>query len=198
MSKLIFTLVTLGMLAGHFVIPAEFITAYSDKIIVVLLTLMLFLVGIDIGKTGTMVENIKKFGLKILLFPIGSIFGTLIFSLAAVLIFNMSAKDCLCISSGFGWYTLAPSILLKYSTEVAAISFLHNVMREMIGLLLIPIVAEKIGFIEAGSLTGAAAMDVCLPVIEKTTSSTAAVYAFIMGLAMSTAVPYLVPIMMNL
>lgn len=198
MSKLIFALVTAGMLAGHFIIPAEFITAYSDKIILVLLTLMLFLVGIDIGKTGTMAQNIKKFGFKILLFPVGSILGTLVFSLAGVLIFQMSVKDCLCVSSGFGWYTLAPSLLLEYSTEVAAISFLHNVMREMIGLLLIPIVAARIGFIEAGSLTGAAAMDVCLPVIEKTTSSTAAVYAFLMGLVMSSAVPYIVPIMMSI
>ena len=199
MSKIIFTLVTAGMLAGHFLIPKELIDAYSDYVIVVGLTMLLFFVGIDIGKTGTLVDNIKKFGVKILLFPLGTVIGTLTFSLFTSLVFpSMSLKDCLCVSAGFGWYTLAPSYLLSYSTEVAAISFLHNVMREMLGLLLIPIVAQKIGYIEAGSLTRAAAMDLCLTVIEKATSSTAAVYAFIMGLVMSTLVPYLVPIMMSL
>lgn len=198
MSKLIFTLVTTGMLAGHFIIPKELIDSYSDYVIMVGLTLLLFFVGIDIGKTGTLIDNIKKFGVKILLFPIASIAGTLGFSVFAIFLFDMSVKDCLCVASGFGWYTLAPTYLLSYSTEIAAVSFLHNVMREMLGLLLIPIVAKKIGFIEAGSLTGAAAMDVCLPVIERATSSTAAVYAFIMGLVMSSAVPYLVPIMMSL
>ncbi|MGP1569772.1 MAG: lysine exporter LysO family protein [Eubacteriales bacterium] len=199
MSKIIFTLVTAGMLAGHFIIPKVWIDNYSNYVIVVGLTLLLFFVGIDIGKAGTLLDNIKKSGLKMILFPMGSIAGTLVFSILSGVIFpSMSIKDCLCISAGFGWYTLAPSLLLRYSTEIAAISFLHNVMREMIGLLLIPIVAKKIGYIEAASLTGAAAMDVCLPVIEKATSSTGAVYAFIMGLAMSTLVPYLVPIMMSL
>lgn len=199
MSKIIFTLVTLGMLAGHFVIPKAWIDSYSNYVIVVGLTVLLFFVGIDIGKAGTLLDNIKKSGWKMIFFPVGTIVGTLIFSLMAGLLFpDISSKDCLCIASGFGWYTLAPSLLLSYSTEIAAISFLHNVMREMLGLLLIPIVAKKIGYIEAASLTGAAAMDVCLPVIEKSTSSTGAVYAFIMGLVMSTLVPYLVPIMINL
>ena len=110
MSKIIFTLVTAGMLAGHFLIPKELIDAYSDYVIVVGLTMLLFFVGIDIGKTGTLVDNIKKFGVKILLFPLGTVIGTLTFSLFTSLVFpSMSLKDCLCVSAGFGWYTLAPS-----------------------------------------------------------------------------------------
>ena len=60
--------------------------------------------------------------------------------------------------------------------------------------MLIPIVAKKIGYIETCSLPGAAAMDVCLPIVEKATDSQTAVYSFVMGVVLSIAVPVLVPL----
>ena len=69
---------------------------------------------------------------------------------------------------------------------------MHNVMRELLGILLIPIIAKKIGYIETVSLPGAAAMDVCLPVVEKATRGDIAVYSFISGVVLSIAVPILV------
>ena len=147
----------------------------------------------DIGREGTVVENFKKAGWRILIFPFVIIFGTLIGSLAGALILpSLGIRDALAIGSGFGWYTLAPVMLSKYSTYVSALSFMHNVMRELFGILLIPIVAKKIGYIETVALPGAAAMDVCLPIVEKATRGDIAVYSFLSGVVLSIAVPVLV------
>lgn len=192
MTKAIVCSVICGMLAGYFFLPDWFIDI-SGNLLVVGLCVLLFFVGMDIGKEGTVVENFKKAGWRVLVFPFAIIIGTYAGSLVAGLILpSLGLRDALAVGSGFGWYTLAPVMLAEYSTSVSAVSFMHNVMRELFGILLIPIVAKKIGYIETVSLPGAAAMDVCLPVVEKATRGDIAVYSFISGVVLSIAVPILV------
>ncbi|MBQ4595912.1 MAG: lysine exporter LysO family protein, partial [Firmicutes bacterium] len=193
----IFVPVTLGILSGFLFLPDWFIAA-SGTIIVVGLSILLFFVGVDLGTEGTIVDNFKMAGWRVILFPFIMIIGTYIGSVAAGLIIDLSVKDALCVASGFGWYTLAPVMLSEYSIEISAISFMHNVMRELIGLLLLPIVAKRIGHIESTGLVGAGSMDVCLPIIVKTTSGNMAVYAFIIGIVLSFSVPVMVSFMMGL
>ncbi len=193
----IFIPVTLGILSGFLFLPDWFIVA-SGTIIVVGLSILLFFVGIDLGTEGTIVQNFKQAGWRVILFPFVMIIGTYIGSVVAGLIVDLSVKDALCVASGFGWYTLAPAMLAEYSIEVSAISFMHNVMRELIGLLLLPIVAKRIGHIESTGLVGAGSMDVCLPIIVRTTSGNMAVYAFIIGIVLSFSVPVMVSFMMGL
>ena len=192
MTRAILISVIAGILAGYFFLPDWFIDL-SGNVLIAGLCVLLFFVGMDIGREGTVVENFKKAGWRILIFPFVIIFGTLIGSLAGALILpSLGIRDALAIGSGFGWYTLAPVMLSKYSTYVSALSFMHNVMRELFGILLIPIVAKKIGYIETVALPGAAAMDVCLPIVEKATRGDIAVYSFISGVVLSIAVPVLV------
>lgn len=192
MTKAILCSVVCGMAAGYFFLPDWFIDI-SGNLLVVGLCVLLFFVGLDIGREGTVAENFKKAGWRVLVFPFTIILGTYAGSLAAGLLLpSLGLRDALAVGSGFGWYTLAPVMLAEYSTYVSAVSFMHNVMRELFGILLIPIVARKVGYIETISLPGAAAMDVCLPVVEKATRGDIAVYSFISGVVMSIAVPVLV------
>lgn len=192
MTKAIVISVIGGILAGYFFLPDWFIDL-SGNVLIVGLCVLLFFVGMDIGREGTVVENFKKAGWRILVFPFVIILGTMLGSLAGALILpSLGIRDALAIGSGFGWYTLAPVMLSKYSTYVSALSFMHNVMRELFGILLIPIVAKKIGYIETVALPGAAAMDVCLPIVEKATRGDIAVYSFLSGVVLSIAVPVLV------
>lgn len=192
MTKAIVISVIGGILAGYFFLPDWFIDL-SGNVLIVGLCVLLFFVGMDIGREGTVVENFKKAGWRILVFPFMIILGTMLGSLAGALILpSLGIRDALAIGSGFGWYTLAPVMLSKYSTYVSALSFMHNVMRELFGILLIPIVAKKIGYIETVALPGAAAMDVCLPIVEKATRGDIAVYSFLSGVVLSIAVPVLV------
>ena len=78
-----------------------------------------------------------------------------------------------------------------------AMSFTHCVMREYFSLLSVPFVAKKAGYMEAVGICGAAAMGVCLPIVEKSTRSDVAIYSFISGLVHTLTVPVLIPLLLS-
>ena len=197
MTKLVIGTVLAGMASGYFFMPEWFIDI-SGNVLVVGLCVLLIFVGIDIGHQGTVVENFKKVGWRIIFFPLAIVIGTFAGSIVGSLFLPISMKESLAVGAGFGWYSLAPVVLAKYSAEISAISFMHNVFREVIGIILIPIVAKYIGYIESTSLPGAAAMDVCLPIVEKSSNADIAVYSFITGAVLSAFVPILVPFIIGL
>lgn len=197
MTKWIMIAVVLGFISGATFLPEAFITI-SGPLLIVGLSLLLFFVGIDLGIEGTVIQNFKKVGLRVLIFPIAIILGTLFFAYLVSFFLPITAQESMAVSAGFGWYTLAPIILAEHSGEISALSFLYNVMREMFGIILIPVVAKYIGFIEATSLPGAAAMDVCLPIVERATAPNITIYSFVSGVTLSIAVPILVPLIIGL
>ena len=159
---------------------------------------MLAFVGLDLGIDGTVIDNFKKVGFRILAFPAAVIVGTLVGAAVSSLFIDLSFKECMAVGAGFGWYTLAPGIIMENGFVTAsAVSFLHNVMRELLSVILIPFVAKRIGYIETTGMPGAAAMDVCLPIVEKSTRSDIAVYSFVSGVILSILVPVLVPVIIG-
>lgn len=197
MTKGIIISVVLGILSGFLFLPEAFIDI-SGNLLILGLCILLFFVGVDIGIEGTVVSNFKKVGIKILIFPVAVAFGTFLGGAVVSLFLPISLKEALAIGAGFGWYSLAPVILAEYSVEISAISFMHNVMREIFGIILIPIVAKQIGYVECIALPGSASMDVCLPIVEKATNGNIVVYSFISGMVLSIAVPILVPLIIGL
>ncbi len=191
MTICIVTSVAAGIAAGYLILPDSFIEI-TGSIIVVGLCLLLFFVGVDIGLEGTIINSFREAGWRIVVFPFAVIAGTMAGAIAASLVLPAGIRDSLCVGAGFGWYTLAPAMLADYSLKVSALSFMHNVMREMIAILIIPTVAKKVGYIECTSLPGAAAMDVCLPIVEGATRGDIAVYSFVTGAVLSAAVPVMV------
>ena len=189
--------VAAGIAAGYLFLPESFV-AVSGTLLTITLCMLLVLVGIDIGTEGTIVTNFKSAGWRVVVFPFVSI-GAMIFgSIIASMFLPFSVQDGVCIGSGLGWYSLASAMLIEYSAEVSAISFMHNVIREIIGILLIPTCARRLGYIECYCLPGASSMDVCLPIVEKATDSSIAVYSFVNGVVLSAAVPVLVSIFMSI
>ena len=189
--------VAAGIAAGYLFLPESFV-AVSGTLLTITLCMLLVLVGIDIGTEGTIVTNFKSAGWRVVVFPFVSI-GAMIFgSIIASMFLPFSVQDGVCIGSGLGWYSLASAMLIEYSAEVSAISLMHNVIREIIGILLIPTCAKRLGYIECYCLPGASSMDVCLPIVEKATDSSIAVYSFVNGVVLSAAVPVLVSIFMSI
>ena len=159
------------------------------------LCLMLFLIGFDMGVEGTVIDNFKRAGWRVVAFPFFIMIGTLIASGLCSIFMPITLREGLAIGAGFGWYSFAPAAIMERGHITAgAISFMHNIIREYISVLTIPIVAKRIGYLEGMSVCGCSAMDVCLPVIERSTKSDIAVYAFISGAVQSMAVPILVPL----
>lgn len=204
MTLLIVVAVIVGMAAGYFVIRNAFagnmdaFSSIASTGIKIGLCILLVFVGMDLGLEGTVIQNFRKVGLRIFIFPVAVAVGTLTASGITGVLMGLTLKESLAIGAGFGWYSLAPGIIMDAGYLTAsAVSFLHNVMRELLAILFMPLVAAKIGYIETTSMPGSAAMDVCLPIVEKATRSDIAVYSFVSGVILSALVPVLVPIIIG-
>lgn len=187
--------VGLGIIIGIVAMP-EAAEAYMGIMIDIGLCLLLFFVGIDIGKQGDIIKKIKNIGFKVLLIPImvalGSIFGAIV----GGILLNIPINEAGAIGAGFGWYSLSAIELSKHSAELGALAFITNISREVIALIIIPFVARYVGKLEAIAPAGATAMDTTLPVIAKSTDGNIAVISFITGVVLSSLVPILVPTLM--
>lgn len=191
LTKWIVCAVALGMLAGYFLVPPQ-VVQYCGTVIDLGLYLLLFLVGTDMGRQGTMLSDIKAAGFKVLLVPLAVAVGSLLAGLLAGLVLSLGPKDSMAVAAGLGWYSLAPTLLAPYSLPVSAVCFLANVMREILSILTIPFVAKHVGYVECVALPGAAAMDTVLPVVVGATHERITIYSFTSGVLLSLAVPVLV------
>ena len=193
-------LVAIGMAVGYFLIYKKYsvqdaFLEKSDPAITVLLIILLAFVGFSLGLDGSVFGNITKAGARVFLFPLAIVAGTIVGGVIYGLISSLSIREGVAVAAGFGWYTYAPNIIAQAGYPVAsAISFLHNVIREVVGIIGIPFFATKIGYIEATAVPGIAAMDVCMPIIEKYARKDTVVYGFATGLLMCILVPLIVPL----
>lgn len=192
LTLIIVVAVVLGMAVGHFILP-DALVSHCSQIIHLGLYLLLFLVGLDMGRQEGMLENIRQAGLGVLLVPVAVMVGTFAVTALAGLFLPLGPKDCVAASAGFGWYSLAPTLLAPYSLSVSATAFLSNIMHELFSIVLVPIVAHRLGYIEAVALPGATAMDTVLPVVVSATDQRMAIYSFTSGLILSLSVPFLIP-----
>ena len=102
---------------------------------------LMFQVGIGIGSNKKLKELVKSLRPKMLLVPMATIVGTLLFSaFASLLLSQWSVFDCMAVGSGFAYYSLSsilitqfkePSIGLQLATELGTIALLANIFREM-------------------------------------------------------------------
>ncbi|WP_053955305.1 lysine exporter LysO family protein [Inediibacterium massiliense] len=189
--------VAFGIGFGYFFLSAD-ILQHTDLIIDIGLCLLLFFVGLDMGRNKDAFSQIKKMGLKILLIPLMIGIGSIVGSIVGGFLLHLPINESSAVGAGFGWYTLSAMMLTQYSPELSALAFISNVVREIIALISIPFVARYIGDFEAIAPSGATAMDTTLPIISNATNSQTAIVAFITGVILSSSVPILVPILINL
>lgn len=192
-----------GLLFGCFGADKLFddLDAFDDlggMLIRIGLCLMLALIGFDMGVEGTVIDNFKRAGWRVIAFPFFIMAGTLAASAICSIVLPITLREGLAIGAGFGWYSFAPAAIMERGHITAgAISFMHNIIREYVSVLTIPIVAKRIGYLEGMAVCGCSAMDVCLPIVERSTRSDIAVYSFISGAVQSMAVPILVPLLLG-
>lgn len=200
MTLFILGAVTCGILVGLALLGSgsiefELVNAHAAIVIRVGLCVLLGLIGLDMGIEGGVVKSIRDAGLRILVVPAAVIVGTLAASALCSIFLPLSLRECLAVGAGFGWYSLAPGVIMDQGFIIAgAVSFLHNMMREIMAILIVPVVARHVGYFECSGLGGATTMDVGLPIVERSTNSITAVYAFVSGLVLTVVVPVLVPL----
>lgn len=204
MAVIILASVTVGLLCGYFFVGDVFaghmerFDFFAGLAVNLGLFLLLLLIGFNMGLDGTVLENFKKVGARILFFPFAIMAGAFLAAALCSLLLDIDLRGSFAVTAGFGWYSLAPGIILERGlAHLAAISFMHCIMREYFSLLLVPIVAKKVGYMEAIGICGATAMGVCLPIVEKSTRGDVAIYSFISGLIHTVSVPILIPLILG-
>ena len=151
-------------------------------------------VGISIGSNKKLKELIKSLRLKMLLVPIATITGTLLFSaLASLLLSQWSVFDCMAVGSGFAYYSLSSIFITEYrGAELGTIALLANIIREMITLLLAPLIAKRFGPLAPISSGGATTMDTTLPIITQSVGQRYVALSIYHGFVTDFTVPFLV------
>ena len=201
-SVIICLMVICGMLLGYFVLPQlmppKRFEEISGNLLVIGLCIMLGSVGFSMGLDGSIVRVLRGAGLGVVLVPVFSVLGSLLAGVVYSFLTPMTLREGLAISAGFGWYTMAPSVISGAGHAVAgAVSFLHNVLRETAGLIFLPLIASKIGYIEAITIPGTASTDLCLPLVEKYCNPETMAYSFCTGMLMCLSCAALVPLIIG-
>ena len=188
--------VIVGILLGYF--TKSYINFDISLLIQFGLYLLLFFIGIDIGKNDNILNDLKKLNKKVLFLPFITIISSLAGGAVASILLSLSIGESVAISAGMGWYSFSAIELSKVSVELGGIAFLSNIFRELLAIFLIPIIAKKIGSFESVSVAGATAMDSVLPIINKSNPAKISIISFYSGLVISIVVPILIPILVNI
>lgn len=193
MSLAIFVVLVCGIIGGV-LMSAPTAAAVGDASSI-MLYILLFSVGIDMGLNRGVFRQIRQLGLRILLIPFGVVLGSLCGGAIAAAIMHTSIREGLAISSGLGWYSLSGILITESGNPVGGtISFLSNVFREMITFLTVPLVVKYLNDYSAIAPAGATAMDTTLGIISKNTDGKIGVLAFVSGVICTLLVPVLVPL----
>ena len=165
-------------------------------------------VGIGIGSNKSLRESLRHVSPKILLVPLATITGTLLFSaVASLLLSQWSVFDCMAVGSGFAYYSLSsilitqfkePSIGMQLATELGTIALLSNIIREMMALVGAPLIRRYFGKLAPISAAGVNSMDVLLPSITRCSGKEVVPIAICHGILVDLSVPFFVNLFCNL
>lgn len=155
---------------------------------------LLLCVGIGIGSDRNIVTKFKSLDVRMALLPLGTALGTFAGSLVVSFILSgRSPLDCLAVGSGFGYYSLSSILITEYKgAELGTIALLANIIREMITLLLSPVLAKAFGPLAPISSGGVTSMDTTLPIIMASSGEQYSAVSIFHGFILDFSIPFLV------
>lgn len=202
MKNSIFVLLVLGMgviLGLSLPIPDALLDKSLSTYILYALMLQ---VGISLGCSDSLKKLIRNFDIRLLLIPLSTIVGTLIFSAAASLILTKwTAADCMAVGSGFAYYSLSSllitqlkeaSVGIQIASELGTIALLTNIFRELLSLVGAPWFRKYFGSLAPVSAAGVNSMDVVLPTITRFSGKEMIPVAILHGILLDMSVPFFV------
>lgn len=188
-----------GLLFGYLFLDTG-VKNTLDLILMSALDVMIFIAGIEIGSNRGILKRICNLhsALLALAIPLAVACGSICGALLLGHIAGLNAYDSLLVGGGLGWYSFSSVVIsAMYSTEIGTVAFLANMMREISGFFLIPLLVRVHKFL-ALAPSGAATMDSGLPVVIKYTSLHVGMYSFINGLVLTLIVPVLISWLLSL
>ena len=186
-----------GVMIGYAGLLPGFVLARIDTLISLTLGLLLFAVGVELGLDRQVMKSLLTLRGKILFLPVGVALGSMAAARIVGLALGQTWNEGAAVGAGFGWYSLSGIMIANlHSTELGTLSFLANVMREVLAILILPWVHRFWGDFAAVAPAGATAMDVCLPLIVELAGEEIGLIAFTSGLVLTFMVPILVPLLL--
>lgn len=155
---------------------------------------LLLCVGIGIGSDRNIVTKFKSLDVRMALLPLETVLGTFAGSLVVSFILSgRSPLDCLAVGSGFGYYSLSSIFITEYKgAELGTIALLANIIREMVTLLLSPVLAKAFGPLAPISSGGVTSMDTTLPIIMASSGEQYSAVSIFHGFILDFSIPFLV------
>ena len=159
-----------------------------------MLCALLFVIGLDMSQNKSVVSEIKRMGIKIIGLPIFIAIGSILGALAIGIVLGIKPANAMAIGAGFGWYSLSGVMLTSLvGAQIGTMALLTNVFREVLSIVMLPLVVKYFGKIVAVAPGGATSMDTTLPVIVRYAGSEVSVISFVSGVVLSVLVIFLVP-----
>lgn len=202
MKNSVFVLLVLGLgviLGISLPVPDSLLDKHLSTYILYALMLQ---VGISVGCSDSLKKIVRNFNFKMLLIPLSTIVGTLLFSAAASLVLTKwSAADCMAVGSGFAYYSLSSllitqlkeaSVGVQIASELGTIALLTNIFRELMALLGAPLFKKYFGSLAPVSAAGVNSMDVVLPTITRFSGKDIIPVAILHGMLLDMSVPFFV------
>ncbi len=187
------------ILGGMNLIPSNL---HQTNVSMYILYALMLQVGLSIGSNKEFKNMISGINLRLLLIPLATICGTLVFSaLAALILSQWSVFDCMAVGSGFAYYSLSSilitqlktaSIGVQLATELSIIALLSNIFREIIALIGAPLIYKYFGKLAPISAAGVNSMDIALPIITKHSGKEMIPVAIFHGILIDMSVPFFV------
>lgn len=186
-----------GFLCGLFQLLPEYRMHFDG--VTCTLYLLIFFVGIGVGSNTVVWQMIRRVHFKILFVPLAVIVGTFFgVALVSPFISDISLSEALAIGSGFGYYSLSSVLISQMHSELLGIiALVSNLMREILTLILSPVLFRLFGCLAPIAAGGATSMDVTLPVITKVAGKEYTVVSIFNGVILSILVPILVPLLLR-
>lgn len=158
------------------------------------LYLLMVLIGLSFGSDPRLPEILRTVNMRILLVPVATVTGTFIGILAYNLLFSEpELKDTLAIGSGFGYYSLSVVLISRISGEtMGTLALIANIIREILSLLLSPLMSRYFGKLAPVCAAGATSMDTTLPVILKSSGKEYLIISLIHGVVLTILVPFII------
>ena len=182
----------LGLLPGGY---AQSLTTVGD----LALGVILLGIGLEIGHSRASWQALQRLGLRAFLVPAGIAAGSLAGALLAGAAVSLPTNEAAAVGAGFGWYSLSGVLLAQiYSVPTGALAFLANVFRELLAVVTMPLLAQRLVPAVAMAPGGATTMDTTLPIIVRSMGTEAALLAFASGATLTLLVPVLVPILIKI
>jgi uncharacterized membrane protein YbjE (DUF340 family) len=191
-SLIIFVFFAVGVVIALLgaTIPLVWLGSLTD----IALYCLMLLVGVTIGGDTSVWHVLKQTKLALFLLPFSIVAGTLLgATLVGICLSSVSWVDSLAVGCGMGYYSLSAVILSNIRGEmIGIIALLANLFREILTLLLTPLLVRYFGPLAGVASGGATSMDTSLPVIVSVSGREVAIPAFFSGLVLTVLVPVLI------